>query len=84
MTADLERVISEADLNAQVLDWRAAAAPMSQLADGFKIVFNVVIVVIAVVAVIIIMNTLVISLTDGLARSGPCARSARAWGSCEA
>ena len=70
MTADLERVISEGDLNAQVLDWRAAAAPMSQLADGLKIVFNVVIIVIAVVAVIIIMNTLVISVTERTSEIG--------------
>ena len=70
VTADLERVISEGDLNAQVLDWRAAAAPMSQLADGLKIVFNVVIIVIAVVAVIIIMNTLVISVTERTSEIG--------------
>lgn len=70
VTADLERVISDGDLNAQVLDWRAAAAPLSQLSDGFKIVFNVVIIVIAVVAVIIIMNTLVISVTERMSEIG--------------
>ena len=48
----------------------AAAAPVSQLSDGFKIVFNVVIIVIAVVAVIIIMNTLVISVTERISEIG--------------
>ena len=70
VTEDLERVIGEADLNAQVLGWVAAAAPVSQLSDGFKIVFNVVIIVIAVVAVIIIMNTLVISVTERISEIG--------------
>ena len=70
VTEDLERVIGAADLNAQVLGWVAAAAPVSQLSDGFKIVFNVVIIVIAVVAVIIIMNTLVISVTERMSEIG--------------
>ncbi len=70
VTEDMERVIGEADLNAQVLGWVAAAAPVSQLSDGFKIVFNVVIIVIAVVAVIIIMNTLVISVTERMSEIG--------------
>ena len=70
VTGDLERLIGDGDLNAQVLDWRAAAAPLSQLSDGFKIVFNVVIIVIAVVAVIIIMNTLVISVTERISEIG--------------
>ena len=70
VTENLEQVIADADLNAQVLGWVAAAAPLSQLSDGFKIVFNVVIIVIAVVAVIIIMNTLVISVTERISEIG--------------
>ena len=70
VTEDLEQVIDDADLNAQVLGWVGAAAPLSQLSDGFKIVFNVVIIVIAVVAVIIIMNTLVISVTERISEIG--------------
>ena len=70
VTEDLERVIGDEDLNAQVLGWVGAAAPLSQLSDGFKIVFNVVIIVIAVVAVIIIMNTLVISVTERISEIG--------------
>ena len=70
VTEDLQRVISDGDLNAQVLGWVEAAAPFSLLSDGFKIVFNVVIIVIAVVAVIIIMNTLVISVTERISEIG--------------
>ena len=70
VTEALERIIAEEDLGAQVLGWVDAAAPLSQLSDGFKIVFNVVIIVIAVVAVIIIMNTLVISVTERMSEIG--------------
>ena len=70
VTQDLEEAIAEEDLNAQVLSWVEAAAPLSQLSDGFKIVFNVIIIVIAVVAVIIIMNTLVISVTERINEIG--------------
>ena len=70
VTETLERIIAEQDLGAQVLGWVDAAAPLSQLSDGFKIVFNVVIIVIAVVAVIIIMNTLVMSVTERMSEIG--------------
>ena len=70
VTETLERIIAEEDLGAQVLGWVDAAAPLSQLSDGFKVVFNVVIIVIAVVAVIIIMNTLVISVTERMSEIG--------------
>ena len=67
---ELEQVIADRDLNAQVLGWVEAAAPFSQLSEGLKIVFNVVVIVIAVVAVIIIMNTLVISVTERVSEIG--------------
>ena len=70
VAADLQRIIDDGGHNAQVLDWREAAAPLSELSDGFKIVFNVVVIVIAVVAVIIIMNTLVISVTERISEIG--------------
>jgi putative ABC transport system permease protein len=70
VTADLQKIIADQNLNAQVMDWSASAAPLSLLSDGFKTVFNVVIIVIAVVAVIIIMNTLVISVTERISEIG--------------
>ena len=70
VTADLQQVIDEGDLNAQVMGWQAAAAPFAQLSSGFRTVFNVVIIVVAVVAVIIIMNTLVLSVTERMSEIG--------------
>lgn len=70
VTADLQRVIDDGDLNSQVLGWLEAAAPFSQISNGFRTIFNVVIIVIAVVAVIIIMNTLVLSVTERISEIG--------------
>lgn len=70
VTADLQRVIDDGDLNSQVMGWLDAAAPFSQLSNGFRTVFNVVIIVVAVVAVIIIMNTLVLSVTERISEIG--------------
>src|SRR5690606_5714917 len=42
----------------------SGAGAVASLATGTKLVFNIVVVVIAVVAIIIIMNTLVISVTE--------------------
>lgn len=70
VTADLQQVIDEGGLNAQVMDWLDAAAPFSQLSNGFRTVFNVVVIVVAVVAVIIIMNTLVLSVTERMSEIG--------------
>ncbi len=70
VTADLQQVIDDGDLNAQVMGWLAAAAPFSQLSNGFRTVFNVVVIVVAVVAVIIIMNTLVLSVTERMSEIG--------------
>lgn len=70
VTADLQRVIDDGGLNSQVMGWLDAAAPFSQLSNGFRTVFNVVIIVIAVVAVIIIMNTLVLSVTERISEIG--------------
>lgn len=70
VTADLQRVIDDGGLNSQVMGWLAAAAPFSQISNGFRTIFNVVIIVIAVVAVIIIMNTLVLSVTERISEIG--------------
>lgn len=70
VTADLQQVIDEGGLNAQVMGWLDAAAPFSQLSNGFRTVFNVVVIVVAVVAVIIIMNTLVLSVTERMSEIG--------------
>lgn len=62
--ADLEALFAERGLVVQVSDWLEGAGPVATLTYGIKRLFNVVLIVIAVVAVIIIMNTLVISVTE--------------------
>lgn len=62
--ADLETYFTEHDIQAQVIDWVDAAGQVAGFALGLKTFFNVIVIVIAVVAIIIIMNTLVISVTE--------------------
>lgn len=64
VAADFEHWFAENDIDAMVSDWLSGAGAVASLATGTKLVFNVVVVVIAVVAMIIIMNTLVISVTE--------------------
>ena len=58
------------DIAAAAADWRAAAGGFSRLASVMQTVFNSTVAVIAVVAVIIIMNTLVISVTERTSEIG--------------
>lgn len=55
---------------AEAADWRAAAGGFSRLAAVMQTVFNGTVAVIAIVAVIIIMNTLVISVTERTSEIG--------------
>ena len=61
---DFQRFFEENEIDAMASGWLAGAGSVALLANGTKSVFNVVVLVIAVVAVIIIMNTLVISVTE--------------------
>lgn len=69
-TADIHTFFAERDVRGQVADWRQAAGAMADVSFGVRWAFNAVVLVIAVVAVIIIMNTLVISVTQRLAEFG--------------
>lgn len=60
----LQRFFDESGIDAMASSWLSGAGSIALLASGTKMVFNVVVLVIAVVAVIIIMNTLVISVTE--------------------
>lgn len=62
--ADFERFFEENGIDAMASNWLAGAGSIALLANGTKRIFNVVVLIIAVVAVIIIMNTLVISVTE--------------------
>jgi putative ABC transport system permease protein len=75
--ADIQHVIQDfrqffetEGILAQISGWKTAAGPIGELADTLKIVFNVIILVIACVAVIIIMNTLVISISERISEIG--------------
>lgn len=59
-----QRFFDEQGIDAMASGWLAGAGSIALLANGTKLVFNVIVLVIAVVAMIIIMNTLVISVTE--------------------
>ena len=57
-------------LDAAVSDWSWGAGPIATLALSLQLIFNIIIFIILVVAVIIIMNTLVISVTERIGEIG--------------
>jgi putative ABC transport system permease protein len=67
---DFGKFFAEHNIPAQTRDWMQAAGSMAQLSNGIKGIFNGVVLLIAVVAVIIIMNTLVISVTERMGEIG--------------
>lgn len=68
--ADLAAFFAENDIPAQTSTWLQGAGVTAELGYGIKNIFNGIVAVIAVVAVIIIMNTLVISVTERTAEIG--------------
>ena len=68
--ADLAVTTAEIAENAVVENWRFGAGFFAGLARVFAIILNVLIVIVALVAVIIIMNTLVISVTERFGEIG--------------
>ncbi len=67
---NLNNYFIENRIQAQAVDWMAAAGMMGSFAYGIKIFINVIIIIVAVVAVIIIMNTLVISVIERTSEIG--------------
>jgi putative ABC transport system permease protein len=67
---DLNTYFEEQGIEAKAWDWIDGAGMSAQMANTTKIVFNVLIFIVAVVAVIIIMNTLVISVTERIGEIG--------------
>lgn len=60
----LNTYFAENGIEARAWDWLDGAGMSAQLADTLSVVFNVLLFVISIVAVIIIMNTLVISVSE--------------------
>lgn len=67
---DLNRYFGENDLDLVAFEWVEGAGTIAELTYALKTVFNVLIFVVAVVAVIVIMNTLVISVTERIPEIG--------------
>ncbi|HBG00005.1 MAG TPA: hypothetical protein DDW87_00320 [Firmicutes bacterium] len=68
--ADFTRFFTDRGISAQTRSWLQGAGAMAELSYGIKNIFNGVVFVIAIVAIIIIMNTLVISVTERMAEIG--------------
>jgi putative ABC transport system permease protein len=60
----LNKYFSDNGIDATAYEWLVGAGMSARLADTLGILFNVLILIVAVVAVIIIMNTLVISVSE--------------------
>jgi putative ABC transport system permease protein len=68
--AELEGLFAANDRNLVVDDWRWGAGMSAEIAFSLQFVLNIVILIISVVAIIIIMNTLVISVTERIGEIG--------------
>jgi putative ABC transport system permease protein len=67
---DINGYFKENSIDAAVSDWLSFAGMSAEMAYALKNIFNIIILIIAVVAVIIIMNTLVISVTERIPEIG--------------
>lgn len=68
--ADFAKFFGDQNIAAQTRDWLQGAGAMGALSYGIKNIFNGVVLVIAIVAIIIIMNTLVIAVTERMGEIG--------------
>ncbi|MGI6608960.1 MAG: ABC transporter permease [Limnochordia bacterium] len=66
----LAQFLDDEGIEASLQGWTEGAGMMAQMSTGVKTVFNVIVLIVAVVAVIIIMNTLVISVTERISEIG--------------
>lgn len=70
MIKQLNMYFRDNSIEARAWDWLDGAGTSAQIANTMQVVFNVLILIVAIVAVIIIMNTLVISVTERIAEIG--------------
>lgn len=68
--ADFAKFFAEHNIAAQTSDWLQGAGALAEMSYGIKNIFNGVVFVIAIVAIIIIMNTLVIAVTERMGEIG--------------
>ena len=67
---DLATFFAEEGIAAVTQGWEEGAGVMASMTSGIQLVFNIIVMIVAVVAMIIIMNTLVISITERIAEIG--------------
>jgi putative ABC transport system permease protein len=67
---DLNAEFTRRDLKVIAYPWIDAAGRVAEMTAALRLVFNAIIIIIAIVAVIIIMNTLVISVTERIGEIG--------------
>lgn len=58
------------NINARAVDWLSGAGMIAQMSSNIKTIFNVIVLIIAIVAIIIMMNTIVISVTERIPEIG--------------
>ena len=68
--AELNAGFEDLGLEVKAYPWLDAAGGVAEMTTALRTVFNAIVLVIAVVAIIIIMNTLVISVTERIAEIG--------------
>lgn len=68
--AELNSYFKDNNIEAKAWDWIDGAGMSAQMANTMKIAFNILILIVAIVAIIIIMNTLVISVTERIGEIG--------------
>lgn len=66
----VEQHFAAEGITIQTRGWVEGAGVLASMTSGIKTVFNIIVLIVAVVAVIIIMNTLVISITERIAEIG--------------
>ncbi len=66
----LNKWFAEQGIDAKAYSWLSGAGAIAKMSNTLKIVFNLLIFIVAVVGVIIIMNTLVISVTERIGEIG--------------
>ncbi|MBT3273327.1 MAG: ABC transporter permease [Spirochaetales bacterium] len=70
MVRQLNEEFDELGLEVTAYTWIDAAGQVAEITSALRLIFNVIILIIAVVAVIVIMNTLVISVTERIGEIG--------------
>ncbi|MBN2652171.1 MAG: ABC transporter permease [Spirochaetales bacterium] len=61
---DVNKWLDEQGIDASAGDWKAAAYPMSTMADAIRIIFMIVVGIVFCIAVMIVINTLVVSVLE--------------------